>query len=496
MNLSLPPSLDSLLLSYIEGKGVSMVSATPLDSGGSGRKYRRVKLSDGTALIATYGETGTENKAFMELAAAFAAHNLPVPAIISRSEDQKSYLQSDMGEMCLLDVLKADRVRGMALAAEILSLLPEFQVIPEAEWEGKVFNARFSWCQVLADLHYFKHCFLKGCNIDSDDEKLEEEFYSLSTEVGELCEECQGLILRDFQSRNIMVNAEGRCGVIDFQGARKGPMTYDLASFLWQSRAGFTKEERQALAEVYFHKMEALLGEDKVRIMKSMLPAVVLVRMLQTLGAYGYRGLMQKKAQFTTVIPTALKELKLLLADGRESGCPEGWEVPPTVRCPELCKAVEKACEVLLPQFAIPADGRLRVKVFSFSYKKGYPADYSGNGGGYMFDCRALPNPGRYEEYKRLTGKDRPVEEFLEKCEEVEVFIREAHALVRHSVEVYLSRGFTSLQAGFGCTGGRHRSVYCAERLARMLAREYPEAEVRIVHREQGVDETVIGSEE
>ena len=126
----------------------------------------------------------------------------------------------------------------------------------------------------------------------------------------------------------------------------------------------------------------------------------------------------------------------------------------------------------------------LTVTILSFSYKNGLPSDPTGNGGGFIFDCRALPNPGRYPEYKTYTGRDRRVIEFLQGEPAVGLFLDHAEAIVSQSVEKYLERNFTSLQVAFGCTGGQHRSVYCAEQLAARLSKKY-HCNILLRHREQ-----------
>ena len=129
----------------------------------------------------------------------------------------------------------------------------------------------------------------------------------------------------------------------------------------------------------------------------------------------------------------------------------------------------------------------LLVTIYSFSYKRGVPADASGNGGGYVFDCRGTNNPGRYEQYKTLTGLDQPVIDFLEKDGEILTFLESVYALVDHHVARFIERDFTNLQVAFGCTGGQHRSVYCAEHLAKHLKEKY-DVQIHLIHRERGIE--------
>lgn len=278
-----------------------------------------------------------------------------------------------------------------------------------------------------------------------------------------------GLMYRDFQSRNIMVK-EGNFFFIDFQGGRKGPLAYDAVSFIWQAKAPFNIKEREELEEFYIGLLKEK-GYDETKI-RNQINSILLLRTLQVLGAYGYRGLIEKKQHFIDSIPPALDNLKYL----KEKGL--------LIEYPEIEKI---ANELKKDRFekVVPKDFTLQI--FSFSYKKGYPEDKTGNGGGFMFDCRAIHNPGRYEEYKSLTGRDPEVIEFLENGEESKKFIQTAVDLVIPSIETYLRRGFTSLQVGFGCTGGQHRSVYCAEKFAEKIHELYPEVTILVNHREQSI---------
>jgi hypothetical protein len=267
---------------------------------------------------------------------------------------------------------------------------------------------------------------------------------------------------------------DGQPYFIDFQGGRRGPVYYDVASFAWQARARFTQEQKEMMLKAYLESLSEYVPVDEARF-RSRLRLFVLFRLLQVLGAYGFRGWVEHKANFVTSIPAAISELKFLAAEGFD-GYPYMTEV-----LGQLAG---------LPRFVQDAshEGVLEVKVYSFSFKKGVPYDPSGNGGGYVFDCRSIHNPGRYEPYKKLTGRDEPVIKFLEDDGEVFAFLEHVYGVVDPHVETYSSRGFTNLMVSFGCTGGQHRSVYCAEHLAHHLAQKYPDIRVRLIHREQGID--------
>ena len=287
------------------------------------------------------------------------------------------------------------------------------------------------------DLNYFKYCFVKPAGIDFDEDCLQDEFEAFADIVAEI--EPKTLVLRDFQSRNVMIK-DGMPYVIDYQGARIGPAFYDVASFLWQARIGLSEEERWRYAEVY-SAFASSLGVKIPNNWKYDLSVIALFRMLQVLGAYGFRGLIEHKSRFVTPVPAALINVKNLLGSiGRNN-------------FPCLQNIIDRALSLDKFKVRIP-DGHLTVKVYSFSYKKGIPEDFSGNGGGFVFDCRGMLNPGRFERYRSLTGRDKPVMDFLEEQGEIHGFLESCFALTDKSVKNYIERGFSSLMICFGCTGG------------------------------------------
>ena len=299
------------------------------------------------------------------------------------------------------------------------------------------------------DLHYFKYCFLKATGLEFEEERLEDDFDRMADVLLQSREET--FMYRDFQSRNIMIHG-GKPWLIDFQGGRRGPVEYDLVSFLWQARARFTPEMRHQLVEEYLRSARRYRSFDE-KAFGRRLQYFVLFRTLQVLGAYGYRGYFEHKAHFVQSIPMAIDNLRALLAEN------DFADMPYLV---DLLRRM-----IALPLFELSEEAdELTVRITSFSYKKGIPEDASGNGGGFVFDCRAIHNPGRYDEYKQLTGMDEPVINFLDKEEAMQKFLEHVYGIVDYSVEKYRSRGFKNLMVNFGCTGGQHRSVYSAEHLA------------------------------
>lgn len=460
---------DVLRLASLSGKSPSRWEALP--AAGGDRRYYRLFFEDGATEMGVIADVPGDARAFVELSEVFSHNNVSVPAIIAVSPDYSCYIEQDLGSQSLFDKIRAGADVGH-LVEETLRRLVKMQTVPLSEWQACVAYKPFSPRQAMWDLNYFKYEYLKPSGIPFDEEALEDDFEVLAGKLVNLPQELWGFQMRDCQSRNVMLVPDPV--FIDYQGGRYGPCIYDAVSFLWQARAGFDNPFRRRMLAVYADAFAQArcISADMVIEQAGLF---AFFRTLQVLGAYGFRGLVQKRAHFVESIPGALRNLSDLLRDGAADGLPE---------LSRVCEAV--AADT---RFAPVSAERLKVRVFSFSYKKGYPDDFSGNGGGFMFDCRGMHNPGRYEEYRSLTGRDKPVIDFLKEKGEADMFAAKALELVSPTVERYLKRGFSSLQIGFGCTGGQHRSVYCAESVGRRLAKDFPEAEVEIIHREQRISE-------
>lgn len=469
---------------YTAHFGFSPRQVVRLKGAGSNRRYYRLFSPEGvipSSLIGVGGDNLADCKSFVALTRDFASAN--VPEVLEVSADGMHYLQQDLGDISLFDIIGKegdDFHQVRELVRESLIGLITIQLTSKDKLQNSVAYPPFSLRQILWDLNYFKYCYLKPTAIDFDEDKLQDDFEKFAETIFEKSEGMNGFMYRDFQSRNVMI-FDNKPYFIDYQGGRLGPAMYDAVSFLWQARAGFSAKFRKEMLDFYISKYAAESGgsisEDALR---DSVKYFVFFRTLQVLGCYGFRGLIEKKAQFVESIPGALKNLKESISELKG------------VIGDELLRVVDILAHD--SRFKSPDNKRLRISVFSFSYKKGYPADYTGNGGGFMFDCRGMHNPGRYTEYKALTGMDKPVIDFLEERGEVQGFVDNAFRLVTPSVQTYIRRGFKSLQIGFGCTGGQHRSVYCAEHLSVLLADAFPEAEVVLQHREQGVERVVEGT--
>lgn len=457
--------------------GVPAKNITELPSAGSNRRYFR--LTGAQKLVGVYGTSVDENKAFLYMAEHFRKNGLPVPEVYVVSEDSTCYLQEDLGDTLLFQAIEKGRATGVfsekekELLCKTIRLLPAIQFVGA---EGFDFSrcypqVEFNQRSILWDLNYFKYCFLKATGIEFQEDKLEDDFQRMCEVL--LRSSSTTFMYRDFQSRNVMIK-DGQPWFIDFQGGRKGPFYYDIASFLWQAKAKYPDSLRKELLQEYIGVLRKYQPIDE-SYFHSQLRHFVLFRTLQVLGAYGFRGYFEKKPHFIQSVPYAIANLRELLKE-------EYLEYP------YLSKVLHELTG--LKQFMDDLKkNQLTVRVVSFSYKKGIPEDPTGNGGGYVFDCRAVHNPGKYERYKSLTGLDEPVIAFLEEDGEILHFLDNVYALVDASVKRYMERGFSNLSVCFGCTGGQHRSVYSAQHLAEHLNRKFG-VKVELVHREQNIEHT------
>lgn len=448
-----------------------------LPSSGSNRRYFR--LSGKQSLIGVIGTCKEENEAFLYMDAHFISKGLPVPKVLLHSEDKMAYIQEDLGDTLLFNAIEKGRKTTVFSEEEKILLSKTIRLLPDIQFAGadgmdfskcypaSEFNAR----SILWDLNYFKYCFLKATGMEFLEDKLEDDFQRLTDVL--LRSSSATFMYRDFQSRNVMIK-DGEPWFIDFQGGRKGPVFYDVASFLWQAKANLPDSLRGELLEDYINALRKYTPVDK-EYFYAQLRHFVLFRTLQVLGAYGFRGYFEKKPHFIQSVPFAIANLRSLLT-------------VPYPEYPYLNKILKEL--VGLKQFTDDLQKHtLTVRVMSFAYKKGIPNDPSGNGGGFVFDCRAVNNPGKYERYKPFTGLDAQVIKFLEDDGEILTFLDHAYAMVDASVKRYIERGFTNLMVSFGCTGGQHRSVYCAQHMAEHINKKF-NVKVELVHREQNIEQT------
>ncbi|MBP5341446.1 MAG: phosphotransferase [Bacteroidales bacterium] len=496
--------METLRQLFADWAGEPCSECLIIGANGSNRQYYRLLGPTKTA-IGTVANDLRENEAFFAFSAHFRDKGIPVPELYAIHPDRRHYLQQDLGDLTLYGLLHEKKQQGGGFDAQMLALyrqaLTDLDAIQRAgrDLDFSIAYPRpaFDRRAILWDLNYFKYFFLKLNHIDFDEEFLENDFQHLADLL--LQADCSYFLYRDFNPRNIMVVENSKLKIenslphsdnfqlstlnfqlyyIDYQGGRSGAAQYDVASLLYSAKSDLPEAIRQELLRHY-----ASIHGDPHFLDHFWLYA--LIRILQTLGAYGYRGLYERKPYFIQSIPLALNNLRHLIQ-----------EHPLPTDLPELGRVLSDKNLVFSETIQIGSsplnanhltlntENTLTVTVGSFSYKLGLPSDNSGNGGGHIFDCRALPNPGRYPEYKTYTGKDRPVIEFLQKELAVRQFLDHVQAIAAQSIDKYLERHFTHLSIYFGCTGGQHRSVYCAEQLAAWIRDTYPSVNVVVAHRE------------
>ena len=516
--------MERLLKLYQQWKGAEPAHVQQLQGAGSNRTYYRLTDKEGQTVIGVIGTSRDEDHAFIYLTEHFNRRKLPVPEILAVSDDLLRYIQTDLGSTSLFDAIRGGREAGgrytlkeQELLRRTIRELPNIQIrgARELDFSNCYPQAEFNVDSVLFDLNYFKYCFLKATELDFHELKLEADFRLFAKDLTNdnyAIGDC--FLYRDFQARNVMLDHDGNPRFIDYQGGRKGPYYYDLASFLWQASAKYPHKLRRDLVYEYYNSLKNYTEVPPVRHFANRLSLFVLFRTLQVLGAYGFRGYFEQKKHFIESIPPAIQNLRELLDSSTQFHYPYLMEI--LRQLTELPRFQQRETVVpradgyktteLNPYNAHPQDGPatfskydaqgpLVVRVYSFSFGKGIPEDESGNGGGYVFDCRSTHNPGRYEPYKKLTGLDEPVIRFLEDDGEILTFLDSVYKLADAHVRRYIQRGFTSLMFCFGCTGGQHRSVYSAQHLAEHIHEKFG-IEVRICHREQGITQTLESRQE
>ncbi|MCM1029364.1 MAG: phosphotransferase [Pseudoflavonifractor sp.] len=461
--------------------------ARSIAAAASTRKYYRMELPGiGSTIIGAIGRDADENRAFVTIARAMEAEGIAAPRIIAVEEGYGAYIMTDLGDRQMMDAVKASADSGQWDGSEGLRALEEaMRQLPKVQYSlarrvktadcyprGAMDRRSMMW-----DLSHFKYCFLKAAGAEIDEDGLEDDFEAITDMI---CAQSGGplwaFILRDCQSRNVMLTAEGYPQWIDFQGGRMGPVAYDVASMVWHARARIPASIRSHLVDIYLDALRKEPGMENIDrdMFEKMFKPVLLLRYLQVLGAYGLRGLTEGNAAFITPLPGIVGELEELLP----------WMESAGLR--SLARQVRGLRELAPVVAASERRDELVVTVMSFSYKKGMPHDFSGNGGGFVFDCRYPDNPGRQPAYRSLTGMDEEVIKYIEADGELTRMVNRAIEMVTPAVETYRRRGFTHLSVAFGCTGGQHRSVYGAEHMAEALAAMG--VRVHLVHREQKID--------
>ncbi len=447
---------------------------------GSDRSYRRLLSDDGPSAIGAVGPDHEENRAFISFTRSFRSIELPVPELYATDEDNGVYLMEDLGDSTLFAVLDEARdAEGGRFPAsmtsvyrDVIAWLPRFQVEGHrvVDYTAAYPHAEFDRRSITWDLNYFKYHFLKLAHVPFHEARLERDFETLTAVLLGVSREF--FLYRDFQSRNVMLTANGP-RFIDYQGGRRGALPYDVASLLYDAKAAIPEAVRDELLQHYLEQLESLIAVDREEFMTAYRGFVV-ARIAQALGAYGYRGFFERKPRFLRSVPFAARNLAGILSEGLPAEMPELERV-----FGRIADTWGSGSE------ASGSQPRLTVYVRSFSYRRGYPEDRSGHGGGHVFDCRAIPNPGREPEFKLLTGLDERVADHLRRMREAGEFLDHTSRLTMAQVDEYRRREFDHLSVSYGCTGGQHRSVYFAERLAEKLEGSFPDVRVVLEHRER-----------
>ncbi|MDR3046634.1 MAG: phosphotransferase [Bacteroidales bacterium] len=470
------PILENLAEQYC-GEKFLKISQLPLS--GSNRLYFRFIFQNHESIIGVYNEDIQENRAFFHFQKALHKNRIHVPKLLAISENQQYYLLHDLGDENLFSLLSTHRNHDIIDDKVVEFYQKTVKILPHIQTIDKEID--FSYCyprnsfdrqSMQWDLNYFKYYFIKLLNIPFHEQKLEDDFNTLINFLLEA--DSHYFLYRDFQSRNIMIH-DNDPYFIDFQGGRKGALQYDVASLLYDGKANLSESLRIKLLDLYLEELVKICPVTKMEFLKYYY-SFVLIRILQAMGTYGFRGYYEKKAHFLASIPFAIDNIRYLLEN-----------VDFQVQLPELFSVLERITQLDIFQPIDNQENILTVIVNSFSYKSGIPLDLSTNGGGFVFDCRALPNPGREVEFQQLTGKDALVIECLEKYEETTAFKHHSFALIDASIKNYLDRKFTRLMVSYGCTGGQHRSVYFAESLDKHLADFFPQIKIILNHKNKFV---------
>ena len=463
---------------YEKWAGEVPIEVTRLAQSGSNRQYYRM-TSDGHRCIGVIGENDRENEAFVSFAGSLRAAHINVPEVYAYDAEAGVYIQQDLGGMTLYDFLQKERSenggeftqRLKEVYKRVLLALNEIQYRGRTriDFDKSYPRADFDKQSILWDLQYFKYYFLKLAGVPFDEQRLEADFETFVDYL--LQANSKFFLYRDFQSRNIMLDSDMQPWFIDFQGGRRGARQYDVASLLYDAKADIPSNVRNELLAFYTSRLKPAESKTFIRYFKG----YCMIRIMQAMGAYGYRGYFERKEHFLKSIPFALDNMKEILSSGR-----------PECDAPELFRVLEAIVESESLRKLSETASVLHVVVSSFSYKHGIPVDTSGNGGGFVFDCRALPNPGREARYKQSTGRDADVLAFFSTHErEMTPFLEGAKGIVGISIRNYIRRGFANLAVNFGCTGGQHRSVYCADTFAEWVRKTFPGVIVSVTHHEQ-----------
>lgn len=445
------------------------ISFVKISKNGSNRIYWRFYINN-NSYIATFNPDIKENESFFYIQSFLKNNNINVPEILFVNREKTLYIQQDLGDLTLYDLIKTYKNSDFNYIKNLyFTIITDLWRIQNLSFKNFNFKkcwpvSKFTKTVLLWDFYYFKYLFLKLFYIPFNELKLEHDFKKFASILN--CCHSDFFVYRDFQSRNIMFH-NNSLFYIDFQSARKGSLFYDLASLIFDAKADLPDSFKEELIKFYYNENKINIPYDKFIYYFYLF---ALFRIIQACGAYGYRGKYEKKQHFIESIPYALNNIEKIINKININFLPE----------------LNRIFRFLIDNKNIFLEEKkksqsLKLTITSFSYKEGIPEDKSGNGGGFVFDCRGLPNPAKIDYLKKYTGLDNPVISYMEQYPEVKEFLDNVINVVSISIENYIERNFTNLMINFGCTGGQHRSVYCAEKFAKLIKEKYNVA-IEIIH--------------
>ncbi|TFH34206.1 MAG: phosphotransferase enzyme family protein, partial [Bacteroidia bacterium] len=374
-----------LLKQYRKFTGDDPVDIVRMPRSGSDRLYFRI-IEKRRTIIGVYNPNRDENQTFIGFSRHFARLNLPVPEVLYYDKGSNAYFLQDLGDTNLFTWIERKRQTTgfdeevVDIYRKTLDRLIEFQVrgIKDLNLDLCYPHRSFDRQSMMWDLNYFKYMFLKLIAVPFNEKRLEKDFNALADFLLEAGQHY--FLYRDFQSANIMV-LDKEPWFIDYQGGRLGAAQYDLASLLYDSKAHIPQQVREILIEHYIENFCEYTKVDEAQFRKQ-LPGFIIIRIMQALGAYGYRGLYEQKPGFVQSIIPAIRDLDGVIGSGSMA-----------IDLPELFRIIEQIPSI--NRFEVLQEPEiLRISISSFSYMNGIPSDRV-HGGGFVFDCRCLANPGK-----------------------------------------------------------------------------------------------------
>lgn len=446
---------------YLKWRGTAPGIITRLPQSGSDRVYFRLLYGD-EHVIGAYNPSREENDAFVGFSNHFRSKGLPVPEIYVYYPDERVYFLEDLGDSNLFTWLaqRSDEERfNQETEALFLTVASDLVRIQTEGIKGLDLSLcyphrSFDRQSMVWDLNYYKYMFLKLIGAPFNEIKLERDFEALTRFLLDAGQEY--FLFRDFQTANIMIR-DGKPWYIDYQGGRLGAPQYDIASLVYDAKAYIPSGIREKTLERHLDLFAAATGKPRESLAKYS-GAFTLIRLMQALGAFGFRGLHENKPTFSESIVPAVELMNDLLWGGKLH-----------IDLPELTKASESVPLQRKYRILSHYQELVKINIESFSYVRGRSVNYD-TGSGFVFDCRGLRNPVLESDLRERTGLDPEVAEFFGNDDEAVAFAGDCSNIIRNTLPMMRRKGILEIHAAFGCVGGQHRSVWCAARVASMLS--------------------------